>query len=453
MITTDISPDRFSPPVPVFFSRNGETRRTADAKGEGRRRTLRLVAGTQSRVTVRRTVNSVRRSGNTDRRMGFGRVSRFRTADRTARRGFLSRARTSAGGTSIVCYAACGAGEEAGEDGGEGGGGRSADVRLRQHRHCQRCVRVTLSDRRLFSFPPSTPPPRRPESVLRVPRKPRRARERREGRTRGKVPPSRRRRRRSREVNHQRVTGRDRRVTPGGVRKAVGAAAVAARDGAGEQEARGTARQITLVSIRTFRAFRSMSSSEQLTLGAKLCAILIRHSRSPPLCLRLSLPFFARSLELADYFENTVRTISPISTRRSLPPIAALSFLSLSLSLPLPSFFPDAIFSSRAAASRMKIQGRRKEGAKTRSHQHYRDTRSVEEHRRARRIARGGGPSRADYANGLSNRGGDDLQGGDARGAATTVRHMARAGNTLRTVRTGGACRTEESEDTPEEAV
>lgn len=80
------------------------------------------------------------------------------------------------------------------------------------------------------------------------------------------------------------------------------------------------------------------------------------------------------------------------------------------------------------------------------SHQHYEGTRSVE-HRQGQCIARGGSRGRGsvltksttryDYytTNRLSNRSGntrndDKLQVRDARGAATTMRHMARAERT-----------------------
>lgn len=113
---------------------------------------------------------------------------------------------------------------------------------------------------------------------------------------------------------------------------------------------------------------------------------IMRHLDMPlalPPVISLS-SLFARSLELADYFENTVRTILAVPALvalvlflRPLPIFSPSSAFSRSLSL---SLLPSLALSS-PLASRTKIQGRRKERAKTHSsHQHYKDPRSTVEH-------------------------------------------------------------------------
>ena len=64
-----------------------------------------------------------------------------------------------------------------------------------------------------------------------------------------------------------------------------------------------------------------MSSSEQLTLGAKLCAILIRHLRYLPLCLSL----------VGAHSENTDSTIPTLVVFVLLFPVTTYHLLSLSL--------------------------------------------------------------------------------------------------------------------------
>lgn len=94
-----------------------------------------------------------------------------------------------------------------------------------------------------------------------------------------------------------------------------------------------------------------MSSSEQLTLGAKLCAILIRQSRSPVMSLSLSLFLLSlagavgrlhRSSDSATRFRHS-------SSLCSLFPSTAVSFLLLShsVSLLFSLSFPLSVFLSR----------------------------------------------------------------------------------------------------------
>jgi len=127
-----------------------------------------------------------------------------------------------------------------------------------------------------------------------------------------------------------------------------------------------------------------MSSSEQLTLGAKLCAILIRHLRYLPLS-------FARWSSLREHRfndSNTRRFCAPFSCDYLSPPFS-FSLFPLETLPPFPTV-------RRLRARRTYKGGERKErrnnAALHRLHQNYGDTRSNEEHRRAsreQRIVRG----------------------------------------------------------------
>lgn len=134
--------------------------------------------------------------------------------------------------------------------------------------------------------------------------------------------------------------------------------------------------------IRTFRAFRSMSSSEQLTLGAKLCAILIRHLRYLSLFLSLVGAHFTPRTPFQRYHDTLVVFMFPF-------PATAYYYLSLSLSFP----FALPLLTARRLRTRRTYKGgerkeRRNNAALRRLHQHYGDTRSMEEHREHRREQR-----------------------------------------------------------------
>lgn len=95
-----------------------------------------------------------------------------------------------------------------------------------------------------------------------------------------------------------------------------------------------------------------MSSSEQLTLGAKLCAILIRHSRSLSRSPSLSLFRSAKSSGTDD----RVHRVAPLALFFS-PTVTAYPSLSFYLFLLL-AFISS--YGSLTAASQTKIRGRRK---------------------------------------------------------------------------------------------